>query len=71
MTRELDPHNRRSVLITLTDRGRALVDHTVACHIDLEEKLLGALTGTDQERLAGLLRTLLIGLGDASPGNTA
>lgn len=69
VTRELDPHNRRSVLITLTERGRELVDETVVCHVDLEEKLLGGLSGTDRERLAGLLRQLLVGLGDASPGN--
>ncbi|WP_017595448.1 MarR family winged helix-turn-helix transcriptional regulator [Nocardiopsis potens] len=69
VTREVDPENRRSVLITLTEEGKELIDRVVVEHVALEERLLGELGGEDRERLAGLLRELLIGLGDGSPGN--
>ncbi|MGW1990820.1 MarR family winged helix-turn-helix transcriptional regulator [Embleya sp. NPDC001921] len=69
VTRELDPLNRRSVLITLTDRGRELIDGVVVDHVDLEARLLAKLSAGDQERLAGLLRQLLNSLGDHAPGN--
>ncbi|WP_049574938.1 MarR family winged helix-turn-helix transcriptional regulator [Streptomyces sp. SBT349] len=69
VTREVDPHNRRSVLITLTERGRELIDTVVVDHVELEAKLLGTLETTDQERLADLLRELLTSLGDHAPGN--
>ncbi|MBB6347883.1 MarR family winged helix-turn-helix transcriptional regulator [Nonomuraea muscovyensis] len=69
VTREVDPLNRRSVLITLTERGRELIDRVVVNHVDLEAKLLSKLSRHDQEHLAGLLRKLLTSLGDYSPGN--
>ncbi|RNL83308.1 MarR family transcriptional regulator [Halostreptopolyspora alba] len=69
VTREVDPRNRRSVLVALTDHGKELIDRVVVAHVDLEAKLLSELGGRDQELLAGLLRQLLIGLGDNSPDN--
>ncbi|MGC5014392.1 MarR family winged helix-turn-helix transcriptional regulator [Streptosporangium sp. DT93] len=69
VTREVDPLNRRSVLVTLTGRGRELIDPVVTAHVDLEARLLGELSGDDRDRLADLLRKLLIVLGDHSPGN--
>ena len=64
VTRETDPANRRSVLITLTDTGRELIDRAVAAHVDLEDRLLADLDPTERDALAGLLRKLLVGLGD-------
>ncbi|MBN6041073.1 MarR family winged helix-turn-helix transcriptional regulator [Amycolatopsis sp. 195334CR] len=64
VTREVDPANRRSVLISLTDEGRELIDRVVVDHIDLEASLLRDLSGDDQDQLAGLLRRLLTTLGD-------
>ncbi|KAE8763076.1 MarR family transcriptional regulator [Georgenia thermotolerans] len=64
VTRETDPENRRSVLITLTDAGRALVDAVAGAHLENERRLLGPLTAAQQDQLAGLLRRLLAGLGD-------
>lgn len=64
VTRETDPANRRSVLITLTDPGRELVDSVVDDHVNFESKLLTPLGAGEQGRLADLLRKLLIGLGD-------
>jgi DNA-binding MarR family transcriptional regulator len=64
VTREVDPANRRSVLITLTPAGRQLVDEVVVAHAAHEAGLLSALSVRQREQLAGLLRTLLVGLGD-------
>lgn len=69
VSREVDPDNRRSVLIALTERGRGLIDGIIVAHVELEARLLSDLTGSDQELLAGLLRRLLVSLGDHSPGN--
>ncbi|MGH3830547.1 MAG: MarR family winged helix-turn-helix transcriptional regulator [Pseudonocardiaceae bacterium] len=71
VTRETDPASRRSVLITLTDSGRQLVDGIVVDHVHLETTLLTTLSPGEQERLAALLRKLLTGLGDALPQQTA
>ncbi|MFF5206821.1 MarR family winged helix-turn-helix transcriptional regulator [Streptosporangium sp. NPDC000396] len=71
VTRETDPENRRSVLITLTDRGRRLVDDLVVDHVDHETRLLTALSPSEQEHLAELLRKLLASLGDVSPEQTS
>jgi len=65
VTRETDPASRRSVLITLTDRGRRLVDDVVVGHVDNETRLLAALDSCEQGHLAELLRKLLTGLDDA------
>jgi DNA-binding MarR family transcriptional regulator len=64
VTRETDPTNRRSVLVTLAPRGRRLVDRVVEAHVANEEALLEALSGRERDQLAGLLRKLLVGLGD-------
>lgn len=67
VTREVDPGNRRSVVIDLTPAGRALADEAVTGHVANEERLLAGFTGEERELLAGLLRRLLMGLGDV-PG---
>jgi DNA-binding MarR family transcriptional regulator len=66
VTREVDPGNRRSVIVTLTRTGRRLVDRVVELHVANEDRLLAPLSARDRERLAGLLRTLLVGLGDTA-----
>lgn len=68
VTRETDPANRRSVVVSLTDRGRELVDGLLADHIRNEERLLAPLSAREQTQLADLLRKLLAGLGDVPPG---
>jgi DNA-binding MarR family transcriptional regulator len=64
VTRETDPANRRSVVITLSDAGWALIETVLAHHVAREEELLASLTAEEQKHLAALLRTLLIGLDD-------
>lgn len=67
VSRETDPASRRRVLITITDRGRQLVDDVVVDHVDLEARLLTPLSAREQDQLAVLLRKLLTGLGDVPP----
>lgn len=67
VTRETDPANRRSVLITLTQEGHALVDAALIDHVANETHLLSVLSPQEQAQLAGLLRKLLIDLGDHPP----
>ncbi len=69
-TRETDPDNRRSVLITLTETGCALITNVLAHHVAHEERLLACLSAEEQQQLATVLRTLLIGLGDVPPQPT-
>lgn len=59
--READPADGRSVLVTLTDDGKTRVDAAITRLVDAEAVLLGVLSRTDRERLAGLLRKLSLG----------
>lgn len=68
VTRETDPTNRRSVLITLTDRGHTVVDAALLGHVERETELLAHLSDDERAQLADLLRRLLVGLGD-TPGD--
>ncbi|PVE93319.1 MULTISPECIES: MarR family transcriptional regulator [unclassified Microbacterium] len=56
--READPGDGRSVLVTLTEDGRTRVDAAITRLVDVEADLLQALSRSDRERLAGLLRKL-------------
>jgi DNA-binding MarR family transcriptional regulator len=59
VSREPDPRDRRGVLVTLSERGREVVDAAFTDLLDREQALLAGLP-TDQRRiLADLLRTLL------------
>lgn len=64
VTRDVDPANRRTVVVALTQEGRELIDRAVSAHLENERRILAALDPGDQDALAGLLRTLLVGLGD-------
>lgn len=66
VTRDLDPNNRRSVIVTLTKKGLDLVDRALPAHVDNEQRQLACLTRQKQEALADLLRELLVGLGDSA-----
>jgi len=59
--RALDPGNRRSMRVTLTGRGREVVDRAVTDHVANEERLLAALSPDDVAELDRLLRALLAG----------
>lgn len=67
VARDIDPDNRRSVLITLTEQGREVVDAALVDHVANESRLLSALSPEEQAQLAALLRKLLTDLGDRPP----
>lgn len=56
--------DRRKVVVRLTPDGLALVDEVVAAHAATEDRILAALAPDERTALAGLLRTLLLELGD-------
>jgi DNA-binding MarR family transcriptional regulator len=62
VVREPDPGDRRGTLIALTDKGRKLIDGLTPDHLANEDRLLAALAPDERERLAELLRQLLLGL---------
>lgn len=62
LTRRPDPHDRRGLQVTITDRGLALVDEAVSAGLAVQR---AALTGLDAEEvrvLTALLRKLLAGV---------
>ncbi len=71
VTRQVDPDNRRRLLITLTAEGHALVDSVVVSHVENERRLLSGLQEDECETLNTLLRKLLLGLGDTLQAEAA
>lgn len=63
--REIDPRNRRAILLHLTDRGAAVRDDLRDARRRAAEDLFAPLTAGDRETLAALLSRL------DSPGGTA
>lgn|SRR5699024_5279442 len=67
LERTMDPANRRSVRVRLTDEGLGLVDEAVETHMATERELFdAALAPREQEQLAALLARFLERSGDAS-----
>jgi len=67
ITRGRSPDDGRAVVVSLTDAGREALDAALPDHLDTERKLLDGLSDDDRERLAGLLRRLLVSLGRVPP----
>lgn len=57
--RRADPDDRRGTLVRLTRHGKAAIDRAVVTHLANERRLLDGLTHAQQQRLDGLLRSLL------------
>ncbi|HVT67276.1 MAG TPA: MarR family transcriptional regulator [Trebonia sp.] len=60
VTREPDPRDRRGVLVTLSERGQAVVDAAFTDLLDREQALLAFLGPEQRQVLADLLRSLLV-----------
>lgn len=60
--RSPDPHDRRGVLVRLTDRGRDLIDEAVAAGLTRQQELLAHLAPARQAQLTSLLRDVLTDL---------
>lgn len=57
--RSADPADRRALLVTLTDDGRALVDEAVGAGLAAQREVLDRLPAAHRRQLADLLRELL------------
>jgi DNA-binding MarR family transcriptional regulator len=55
-----DPDDQRGVLVHLTEKGLKRFDQVAPVHMANEDRLLSALTRTQRDQLAALLRTLLL-----------
>ena len=60
--REPDPRDRRGVLVTLTDEGKARLDAALEDLLTSERKLLAGLDDGQRASLGSLLRVLLVPL---------
>ncbi|MGD8726260.1 MAG: MarR family transcriptional regulator [Gemmatimonadales bacterium] len=59
--RDLDPGDRRSFKVGLTDEGRELADRALEARLEMVERFLSPFTAEEREAAAGLLRKLLVG----------
>ncbi|GGS90244.1 MarR family transcriptional regulator [Streptomyces toxytricini] len=62
LCRKPDPHDRRGLQVTITDRGLALVDEAVAAGLEVQRAALSGLDEQETALLTGLLRKLLAGI---------
>ena len=62
--RDVDPEDRRVVVVRLTPEGHRVVDIAAETHYNVEQQLLRALPKKQQAALAESLRVLLVDLGD-------
>lgn len=59
LDRRLDPEDRRSFLVRLTEAGREKVDEAVSSHVAREAQLLAPLSRSERAVLDDLLRRLI------------
>jgi DNA-binding MarR family transcriptional regulator len=64
VARRTDPRDGRGILVSLTGAGRTAVDAAIADLLGAERDILAAMPTGEQDQLAGLLRRLILGLGD-------
>ncbi|MBT1684185.1 MarR family winged helix-turn-helix transcriptional regulator [Curtobacterium flaccumfaciens] len=62
--RRTDPKDGRGILVSLTGKGRVAVDAAIADLLAAERDILSGVSADEQGQLAGLLRRLILGLGD-------
>ncbi|MBB1196340.1 MarR family transcriptional regulator [Curtobacterium flaccumfaciens] len=62
--RRTDPKDGRGILVSLTSKGRVAVDAAIADLLAAERDILSGVSADEQGQLAGLLRRLILGLGD-------
>jgi DNA-binding MarR family transcriptional regulator len=63
-----DPADRRSVLVELTEKGRATHEQAMGIQAQKEALLAEALTDREKEQLNALLRRVMVTLEDRYPG---
>lgn len=60
VTRTPSPHDRRAVVVSLTDEGKRRVDAALMSLLECERAILAPLNIPEKEQLATLLRSLLL-----------
>jgi DNA-binding MarR family transcriptional regulator len=60
-----DPHDGRSSLVELTDKGHELVRRAGPAHLETERQILAPLSPDEREMLARLLKKLLVSFDEA------
>jgi DNA-binding MarR family transcriptional regulator len=63
LRRSPDPHDRRGLQVTLTDKGLRLIDEAVGAGLAVQTEALAHLDEERAGQLAALLRELLTGVG--------
>ncbi|GAA1543234.1 MarR family transcriptional regulator [Streptomyces albidochromogenes] len=61
LSRSPDPHDRRGLRVTLSERGLAIVDEAVVAGLEIQHEALEGLSEDQVEQLQELLRLLLAG----------
>jgi DNA-binding MarR family transcriptional regulator len=69
-TRMPDPDDKRGVLVRLTAEGLSRVDAALAGLLDQERRLLDALTTSQRESLAAMLRMVVAPFDDVDPSSS-
>ncbi|MFE3764916.1 MarR family winged helix-turn-helix transcriptional regulator [Streptomyces sp. NPDC059104] len=59
LTRSPDPHDRRGLQVTITERGLALIDEAVGAGLETQAAALTGFDPAEIDALTGLLRKLL------------
>ncbi|MEU9251266.1 MarR family transcriptional regulator [Streptomyces sp. NPDC048270] len=62
LCRKPDPHDRRGLQVTITERGLALIDEAVTAGLEVQRAALRGLSEEETAVLTGLLRKLLAGV---------
>ncbi|MFE2923263.1 MarR family winged helix-turn-helix transcriptional regulator [Streptomyces goshikiensis] len=62
LCRKPDPHDRRGLQVTITERGLTLIDEAVTAGLVTQRDALAGLAEDEVETLTGLLRKLLSGM---------
>mgnify|MGYP000778662336 CR=1 FL=1 len=60
LVRELDPTDRRGVILRVTPKGRALTLSAVNSHMETEQALIKGLSVSERATLASLLKKLIV-----------
>lgn len=62
--RRTDPHDGRGILVVMTALGRERVDAAISTLLESERELLHSLSAVERDRLAALLRKLVLDFDD-------
>ncbi|MER6381973.1 MarR family transcriptional regulator [Streptomyces sp. NPDC001250] len=65
LRRSPDPHDRRGLQVTLTDKGLDVIDQAVGAGLAVQTEALSSLDDQQADQLAALLRELLAGTREA------